>query len=199
MKQLFLAVLLVSAAITIYRPARSQNAADRESMERRLKLLRTVLDVAATMPINISKHGSLSRTSPLKVFVSTGFVRDRKLYSDRQVYDNFRRWLNEWNQKEGKTVGPLVLVTDIAQSDLIIVRFADTDLAAREARKFNDASIYVPFFGYIINRNEDSLEIVSYWAQDLPGESDKESGEWLRDRLIKLMKHRDKTNSKGPD
>ena len=75
---------------------------------------------------------------------------------------------------------------------MIIVRFANVDLAVKEARMYNAVVIYIPFFGYIINRKSDNLEILFHWANDLRPEPNKDSGDLLRNRLFKLMKARAK-------
>ncbi len=188
-------LLLTSAwVIAFQQAAKCQivGVAEKESMKQRLKMLRKLLDTQPSIPITVAEHSSLSGTSPVNVFILTGFVRNEQFYPDQQVYDNYLRWLNEWNQKEGKIDGLLKPVTDISQSDVIIVRFANVDLAVKEARMYNAVVIYIPFFGYIINRKSDNLEILFHWANDLRPEPNKDSGDLLRNRLFKLMKARAK-------
>jgi len=195
MKRIILMLLLTSAwVIAFQQAAKCQivGVAEKESMKQRLKMLRKLLDTQPSIPITVAEHSSLSGTSPVNVFILTGFVRNEQFYPDQQVYDNYLRWLNEWNQKEGKIDGLLKPVTDISQSDVIIVRFANVDLAVKEARMYNAVVIYIPFFGYIINRKSDNLEILFHWANDLRPEPNKDSGDLLRNRLFKLMKARAK-------
>ncbi|SRR6266545_374406 len=195
MKRIIFMLLLTPAWIIAFQQAAKcqiVGVAEREGMKQRIKVLAKLLDTPPSIPITVSKRGSLLGISPVNVFILTGFIRDGQFYPDNQVYENYLRWLNDWNQKEGKIEGLLKPVTDISQSDVIIVRFADVDLAVREARIYNAVVIYVPFFGYIINRKSDNLEILFHWANDLRPEPNKDSGDLLRNRLFNLMKARAK-------
>ena len=97
-------LLLTSAwVIAFQQAAKCQivGVAEKESMKQRLKMLRKLLDTQPSIPITVAEHSSLSGTSPVNVFILTGFVRNEQFYPDQQVYDNYLRWLNEWNQKGG--------------------------------------------------------------------------------------------------
>ena len=194
MKHLILLTLLIFAGLFAFeQEARCQavGIAERESMKQRLKGLRKLLDTPPSIPITVAKRGSLPVTSPLKVYMLVGGIYKERFYLDKQVYDNYLRWFNEWNHNEGKENGILKPVTDISQADLIIVRYFDVDLLIKEMRvRSYPFRNYVPYFGYLINLKPDSLEILYSWAIDLHREADKESGALLRDRLFKLMKER---------
>jgi hypothetical protein len=190
---ILMSLLIVAGLVTFQQEARCQavGIAERESMKRRLKGLRKLLDTPPSIPITVAKDGSLSRTSPLKIYLLLGGIYKERFYPDKQVYDNYLRWFNEWNHNEGKANGILEPVTDISQADVILVRYFDVDLLIKETRvRSYPFPGYVPYFGYLINLRPDGLEIFSSWANDLRREADKDSGELLGDRLFKLMKER---------
>jgi hypothetical protein len=87
----------------------------REEIDR----LRQMLELPDSASISLAAAPSLPTASPIRLFIATGL--------DLSVRQNFLKWVDEWNRKDAKTQGPLVLVNNAASADVILARYVDRE------------------------------------------------------------------------
>ncbi len=166
--------------------------------------LRQILVLPDSATLTVSATPAPPTTSPVKLFIATGL--------DLRVQQNFLKWVDEWNRKDAKKHGSLVLVNDAASADVILARFVDREKArtgtetglrtgvvvdpmtgAMQAVPYAGAVSYtlVPVFAYIVTQaSPNRFAIIGRYVVARPAEEDKNSGKVLWDEFKDLMKKR---------
>jgi hypothetical protein len=134
------------------------------------------------------------------------------------VRNNFTKWLDEWNKKDGRKYGIVEIITDIAQSDVILARYAMREKVTERTLTSSvpvPATVYdpatntsvtrpvpqtssisyslVPVYAYVIARKATGLEILWRYAGQTSVRETTNSGKDLRDDFFKMMKARGKS------
>jgi hypothetical protein len=177
-----------------------------QAPETELTALRQFLKLPASTSLNVSAATALPGATPLKLFIATGL--------DLGVRQNFTSWIDEWNRKDGKKHGNVVLASDVADADVILARYVEREKAqtatdttagsavvvdpktqkvgtAPYAREYSYTE--VPVLAYVIARKAPSeLEIVWRYTGMTSVEEQKNSGRQLWDDFKTMMKSRSK-------
>jgi hypothetical protein len=173
-----------------------QPAEELDSLRKHLGLPEVAaIEVGSTMPIPGSR--------PLRVYIAAGL--------DMRVRENFVRWLEEWNKKDGNRYGRMVLVTAISESDLVLARYTVRDKITTATRSQvvpgiaidpttgstvtrpvarTYSSSLVPVYEYLLVRQDDRYYIVWRYADQTPIGEGKRSGRPLRDAFFRILKAR---------
>ena len=77
--------------------------------------LRELLRISATSEFSQQLKGALPKRDAYQVFLGFGL--------DFETGNNFVRWVDEWNRKQGIRYGRLVVTDDIQQAHIILARF----------------------------------------------------------------------------
>jgi hypothetical protein len=133
---------------------------------------------------------------------------------DLGVRQNFHKWITEWNRRDAKKHGRVVVVETVAEADVVLARFLDrgksqatidTTLgsglvydpalgrlrAAPYARQYSYTE--APVFAYILTQTSPgSLEILWRYATTATVQERSNSGRQLWDDFKVLMKARDR-------
>src|SRR5262245_48622045 len=165
-----------------------------QTEKQKIDALRGLLNLPNSSTITFAKKSPIAAASPIKVYVLWGIIKEGRFHPDSQVYSNFVRWFDEWNRNEGKKYGRLETVQDIAQSDVVLIRYVDIDQAMEFQRKHNLPTGELPLYHYIANYKPNQLEILFHRGIDIIF-VDKEAGYYLRDKLFNLLKARAKTGT----
>jgi hypothetical protein len=167
--------------------------------------LKKHLEVNDAVQIRLAQDRSLP-SGKLKVFLGIGL--------DTQLRDNFVRWINDWNRKDGKKFGEIEIVSELQQADIIFARYAMSDrVSNRTDTKPMTTSVYnpntnqleqrtiartysrsvVPAYGYVLRRIDNRLDVLSRYSGSTSVATTKRSGQHLWDSFTTLMKQRAKT------
>jgi len=88
------------------------------------------------------------------------------------------------------------MAQDIAQSDVVLIRYLDIDQALEFRRKHEVPVEETPIYYYIANYKPNQLEILFHRGIDIiEGSNKKEAGSYLRDKLFNLLKTRAKVGA----
>ncbi|MBV9959468.1 MAG: hypothetical protein JO360_13670 [Acidobacteria bacterium] len=145
--------------------------------ENELKLLRGILGIRLDTPIAKAESLKLPEDAPLKVFITTN--------NERQTRTDFIKWIDAWNQADGKKYGTIEVVDDRKQATVILARYGypnpvqlreedgggastyDIDPATRKpvdnsvfARKPLVARFRLPIYAYVMLNSPDGLKII---------------------------------------
>lgn len=160
-----------------------------QTMNDEIARLRAHLSVSDSIQVNTSSAPILPKEYPLKVYIATGL--------DMVVHNNFVRWINEWNRKDGKKYGALEIVEDLNQANIILARYTLKDQVTTQQDSvtventtilLSSSRAIVPVYAYIIRRQPQRLEILSRYAESAPAKDDKHSGEPLVKGFFKMIK-----------
>lgn len=179
-----------------------------QTPDQEIATLRQFLKLPDSVSVTVASAPRLSAANPIKLFVATGL--------DLGVRQNFLKWADEWNQKDAKKHGRIVLVADSSSADVVLARVTDRDKAhtatdtnlatgvvydpgthgvrsAPYARQYSYTE--VPVFAYVLAHTEPgSLEVVWRYTGPTSGQEGKESGKQLWDDFKTLMKSRSVTS-----
>jgi hypothetical protein len=195
---------LLRGGVTFLLLAVSAGSVQAQTPDEELALLRQFLNIPASTALVPSAVPRLPNTRPINVYVATGL--------DMGVRQNFFRWIEEWNRRDGKKHGQVTLVSEPALADVVLARYVDRDKAQTAINsRLGSGMVYdpatqkvhaapyaqqysysaVPVFAYVLAQNSPShFEIVWRYAETtVPGEY-KDSGKALWDDFTKLMKNR---------
>jgi hypothetical protein len=107
------------------------------STEAELEKLRRFLALPAEARLTVAPVATLPAGSSLKVFLAMGL--------DVRVRENIARWVEEWNRKDaGKAKRTLVLVTELAEAQVVLAREVDTDKARTVRQTFSTPGMTPP-------------------------------------------------------
>src|SRR5262249_53527619 len=165
-----------------------------QTEKQKIDALRGLLNLPNSSTITFAKKSPIAAASPIKVYVLWGIIKERRFHPDSQVYSNFVRWFDEWNRNQGKKYGTLEMAQDIAQSDVVLIRYVDIDQAVEFQSKRGFSTGETPLYHYIANYKPNQLEILFHRGIDIiivrP-----EAGFYLRDKLFNLLKTRAKVGA----
>jgi len=158
-------------------------------MDQEIRGLREQLGVSETIPIRLANSPNLPSVDPLKVYVAAGFDMDvRKRTTER---------IEDWNKKEAKKYGSLVLVTELSQADVILVQYSDKEHPiSKVSGNAGDihTKTYIPGNSYIVVPKDNGFEVLwryqGKWRES--GIARGVSGQTLRDHFFDMLKHRKK-------
>jgi hypothetical protein len=166
--------------------------------------LRQMLELPDSATISLAAAPELPAANPIKLYITTGL--------DLGVRWNFLKWVDEWNRKDGKKHGAVVLVSDAASADVTLARLVDREKARTGTGSglltgtvvdpstltvhtvpYVGSYSYtvVPVFAYVVSQpSPNAFHIVWRYAETRPSEEDEDSGKQLWEDFKKLMKKR---------
>ncbi len=167
---MFRFIVSLTLALTLLSPA-----LDWENKESEFKHLRMLLRVPLDTPVTVVDSLKLPDATPLKVFINTG--------KEVEVSRYFVEWIDKWNNEDGKKYGAIEIVPEMAQADVLLVRYAmpsprlvieegaggvsassEVDPATRQPVNTPNmpsaAKFIVPIYSYVILKTQDGVKIV---------------------------------------
>jgi len=185
-------------------------AATSQNTTEELARLREHLSLPDSTSIKVATSSALSTRRPLNVYIATGL--------DLGVRNNFTKWLDEWNKKDGRKYGTVEIVTDLTQADVILARYTLREKITDRTETYSNpvpATVYdpatnstvtrpvprtysmsyslVPTYAYVIARKPDGLEILWRYTGQASVQETTDSGKQLRDDFFKMMKTRERS------
>jgi len=199
MKRITTTVISISVLLTIWHSVTTGQfgiISGRQSEKQKIDALRGLLNLPNSSTITFAKKSPIAAASPIKIYVLAGIIKERRFHTDSQVYGNYVRWFDEWNRNDGRKYRTLEMVQDIAQSDVVLIRYLDIDQAVEFRRKHEVPVEETPIYYYIANYKPNQLEILFHRGIDIiEGSNKKEAGSYLRDKLFNLLKTRAKVGA----
>jgi hypothetical protein len=161
------------------------------------------LSVPTSTVITPSSSTKLPAGNTLKVYLVIG--------KDAKADGRLARWIDKWNQDEGRRLGRLEVVSDLAQADVIMARHVvrgdvsaqrrssigigparnpDTDSISTRPVVTNGQYFHRPLYSYLIVRTPDALAVVyRHVDRGHPDDRSEPDGR-LIDELKKKLKAR---------
>jgi hypothetical protein len=186
------------------------SAAAAQNTTEELARLREHLTLPDSTSIKLANSSALPANRPLKVYIATGL--------DMGVRNNFTKWLDEWNKKDGHKYGTVEIVNELAQADVILARYTVREKVTDRTETYSTpvpATVYdpatnstvtrpvprtssisyslVPAYAYVIARKPDALEILWRYTGQSSVQETTDSGKQLRDDFFKMLKARGKS------
>lgn len=174
-----------------------------QSPEEELTLLKQYLDLPPESNFSLSPQSKIPNSNPLKIFIGTGL--------DMIPKQNYLRWIDKWNKKDGKKKGIIQVVDSVQEAELILARISLKEKVGTEEQSYVvPGTVYnfstrsfvttpvsgsrsisvVPVFSYIILKDGGSFKIIYRDSGTGSLSEHKKSGQWLWDDFKKLLKKR---------
>lgn len=166
--------------------------------------LRQMLELPDSVTISVAAAPYLPMVEPTKLFIATGL--------ELGVRQNFLQWVDEWNRKDARKHGLVLVVNNAASADVILARLVDRERARTgTATSLGTGTVYdpwtqtfhtvpyaqgysyttVPVFAYVLSQpSRNSFEIVWRYAATTLMQEGKDSGKQLWEDFKSLMKTR---------
>jgi hypothetical protein len=90
-----------------------------------LTALRSHLGLPDGATVTLAPSSQIEKPGSLKVHLAFGL--------DTGVRNNFLKWIDGWNRRDGKRRGMLEIVPEIAQADVILARYTVLDKATTQS------------------------------------------------------------------
>lgn len=157
--------------------------------------LRELTQVSAATKIVSRPGGKLPAKNPIRIHLALGL--------DFETQSRFKRWLEDWNAKQGAKFGMVEIVSKAEEADVILARFIDTEFSvtmtvmvpwAKSPVSPNVQKRYAPVYSYVLRPAEGRLDVL--WRNAAQIDLEKTSrysnraGWELRDALFSLLRKR---------
>jgi hypothetical protein len=87
--------------------------------------LRSHLELPEAVTIRLAPSSQIEKQGSLNVHLAFGL--------DTGVRNNFMKWINTWNRRDGRRRGMLEIVPELAQADVILARYTVLDKATTQS------------------------------------------------------------------
>lgn len=164
-----------------------------QTMSDELAKLRQHLNIPESISISPAISTNLPEAIPLKIYIATGL--------DMKVRDNFVKWIEKWNEKDGKKYGLIEIVSEINNADIILARYTNRDQVTSKMVSGTNVvtgttSTYsvsrVPLYSYVLARDSNGLKILWRYTGQTYVKEYSDSGEELKNQIFKMLKARAK-------